>query len=186
MVMGLLMRARVWLPAAPLIVGLAACEAAAPTEPAVNQTVSYNNSPKPNLHLVESESWTNGASVSVVITPSGGVVQLAEHQLVVPRSAVTHPTVFTMTLPNGSNLMVDLHAVDKTTGEVVDEFSKPVLLILSYAGLNLSVDEQLKLTVVWLEDDAGNVVPMPSVVNPEAQHVTGWLTHFSQYAMGMN
>src|SRR5262245_48380176 len=183
MVMGLLKTARVWLPAAPLIVGLAACETAAPMEPAVNQTVSYSNSPKPNLHLVESKSWTNGASVSVVIMPSGGVVQLAEHQLVVPRSAVTHPTVFTMTLLYGSNVIVDLHAVDKTTGAVVDEFSKPVLLILSYAGLNLPDDEQLKLTVVWLEDGSGRLVPMPSVVNPGAEHVTGWLTHFSQYAM---
>jgi len=43
----------------------------------------------------------NGSRVSVVVGPSGG--QLAEHEQVIPRSPVSHPTVFTMTLLFGNN-----------------------------------------------------------------------------------
>ena len=52
----------------------------------------------------------NGGRVSVVVTPSGGVV-LAEHEQVIPRSPVTHPTVVTMTLLYGSRLTFSQYAM---------------------------------------------------------------------------
>ena len=184
--MRLLSTIKVLLPA-PLI-ALAACEAAPMAPVDVSQSVGYSQTLKTNLHLVERTSWADGAAVSVVVTPSGGVVQVEQHQLVVPKSAVVHPTVFTMSLQYGKNLIVDLHAVDKTTGEEVDTFRVPLRLELSYAGLQVSEDELRDLTVVWLQDDSadGALVPVRTTVNRNTQYVTGWLTHFSAYAMGMN
>ena len=185
--MRLLSTIKVLLPA-PLI-ALAACEAAAPTAPVdVSQTVAYSQTFKSNLQLVERTSWADGASVSAVITPSGGVVQVEQHQLVVPKSVVLRPTIFTMTLQYGRNLIVDLHAVDKTTGEVVDSFLVPLQLKLSYAGLPIARSDLHDLTVVWLQDDSadGQLVPVQTTINPNTEYVTGWLTHFSAYAMGMN
>src|SRR5688572_21490459 len=128
--MRLLSRIKTLLPA-PLIV-LAACEAAAPTAPVdVSRSFAYSQTFKSNLHLVERTSWADGASVSAVITPSGGVVQVEQHQLVVPKFAVPHPTVFTMTMQYGRNLIVDLNAFDKATGEQVDTFLVPLQLKLS-------------------------------------------------------
>ena len=184
--MRLLSRIKVLLPA-PLIV-LAACEAA-PTAPVdVSQSLGYSHTFKSNLHLVERTSWTEGASVAAVITPSGGVVQVEQQQLVVPKSAVAHPTVFTMTLLYGTNLIVELQAVDKTTGEEIDTFPVPLQLKLSYAGLPVAPDDLHDLTVVWLQDDSadGRLVPVKTTINPNTQYLTGWLTHFSAYAMGMN
>ena len=185
--MRVLSRIKVLLPA-PLVV-LAACEAAAPTAPVdVSQSVAYSQMFKSNLHLVERTSWADGASVSAVITPSGGAVQVEQHQLVVPKFAVPHPTVFTMTLLYGRNLIVDLHAFDKTTGQEVDTFLVPLQLELSYAGLPIAREDLHDLTVVWLQDDSpdGQLVPVKTTINPSTQYLTGWLTHFSAYAMGMN
>ena len=86
------------------------------------------------------------------------------------------------------NPIVDLHAVDKVTGEEVDTFRVPLRLELSYAGLQVSEEELRNLMVVWLQDDSadGRLVPVRTTVNRSTQYVTGWLTHFSAYAMGMN
>jgi hypothetical protein len=185
--MRLLSRITTLLPA-PLI-ALAACDVAAPTAPAeMTQSVSYSQTPKSNLHLVETTSGTEGASVSAVITPSGGAVEVGQHQLVVPKGAVIRPTVFTMTLLDGRNLILDLHAIDKASGDEVDTFVVPVQLRLSYADLQLSDKELNDLVVVWLPDGApnGRLVPVPTATSAGAQYVSAWLTHFSAYAMGMN
>jgi hypothetical protein len=86
------------------------------------------------------------------------------------------------------NLIIDLHAVDKVTGAEVDLFRVPLRLELSYAGLQVTEGDLRDLMVVWLQDDSpdGRLVPVRTTVNRSTQYVTGWLTHFSQYAMGMN
>ena len=185
--MRLLSRLTALLPA-PLI-ALAACDVAAPSAPAeLSQSVSYSQSPKSNLRLVEQSSWAGGASVSAVITPSGGVVQIDQHQLAVPKAAVSRPTVFTMTVLYGNNLIIDLQAFDKASGAEVDTFLVPVQLKLSYAGMQITKQDVNDLVVVWLEDDSANgrLVPVPTTIDAGRQCASAWLTHFSAYAMGMN
>jgi hypothetical protein len=65
--MRLLSRIMTLLPA-PLI-ALAACDMAEPTTPAgVSQAVSYSQTLKSNLRLVERASWAGGVSVSALLT----------------------------------------------------------------------------------------------------------------------
>jgi hypothetical protein len=88
----------------------------------------------------------------------------------------------------GAHLRVELNAVDRATGEPVDSFARPIELRLSYRFLPLRGVDVRRLVVLWLKDDSetGELVPVPTTVVPRSRYVVGSLTHFSQYAMGLN
>jgi hypothetical protein len=175
------------LPCAALLATLAACDQAAPSEPPA-VAVSYALNGKANLHLVETTSSAEQASVTTVIAPSGGLVRVGPHDLFVPKHAVLHPTIFTMTVQYGRYVVVELQAIDKVTGAEVSTFPQPLQLKLSYEGVSLDREDVHRLEVVWLQDESvnGRLVPVRTTLQPNERYVIGWVTHFSQYAMGMN
>jgi hypothetical protein len=175
--------------ACAMMLMLAACdgnEATAPADavaaPSHDYVYTYGT-----FQLVSAQTW-NVVKISNthVIGPEGGRLSLGLDELVVPAGAVQTQTVFKMTRQLGPHIMVDLNAYDRRTGAVIDTFAQPLELKLSY--LFARVPQPERLVVLWLKDESsdGELVPMPTRVSTRTRQVIGSLTHFSQYAMGMD
>ena len=168
---------------------LAACDAretmapSAPVgEPSHDYVYTYGT-----FQLVGSGTWNVvKLSNTHVIGREGGRLSLGLDELIVPAGAVSAPTVFKMTRQLGPHILVDLNAYDRQTGAVVDTFTQPLELRLSY--LFARVPQPERLVVLWLKDESsdGELVPMPTRVSTRTKQVIGSLMHFSQYAMGLN
>jgi hypothetical protein len=139
------------------------------------------------FQLIGSPTWSLvKVSRTQVIGRAGGRLVLGFDELIVPAGAVDRPTVFRMEREIGSQIVIDLDAHDRQSGNVIETFNKPVELKLSYMFANVSEPE--RLVVLWLKDGRsdGELVPMPTTVLTKTRHIVGSLTHFSQYAMGLN
>jgi hypothetical protein len=185
------MRLPAWSLGCALLLTTAACdggETLAPTEAlsTPSSDLVYMWGP---YQLVGSDDWSSlEITTTHTIGPQGGRIALGLDELVVPRGAVTSQTVFQMTRQLGPHIVVDLKAHDRRTGAVVNTFQQPLELRLSYRFTRLSQADMNRLVVLWLKDDRsdGELVPMPTRVVTRSRQVVGTLTHFSQYAMGMN
>jgi hypothetical protein len=185
-------RLRAWSLGCALLLTMAACDGRETTAPdieahaAPSSDLVYTWGP---YELVGSDDW---ASVKIttthIIGREGGRIVLGLDELVIPRGAVERQTVFRMTRQLGPHILVDLKAHDRRTGAVVDTFQQPLELKLSYRFTRLSQADMNRLVVLWLKDDRsdGELIPMPTRVVTRTRQVVGTLTHFSQYAMGMN
>ena len=174
------------LMAAPLIVMLAACNSDTTDIEVSGEPRDSHSIGLGDYRLVQTSATTFELSNSKVIGPAGGVLYLGLHQLIVPRGAVNADTRFTMTTKPGNNVIVDLNASDLATGQPVTQFPVLVQLKLSYLQLGISRSNAGRLTILWLKDDSptGELVPVKTTVQP--LHAIGWLSHFSQFAMGLN
>ena len=180
---------RLALLAMPMLLVMAGCDldSATSAEPVVapNYDYTFNFG---TYRLVQTSNTTFEFSNTRVIGPSGGVLYLGLHQLVVPRNAVKTQTRFTMTSKFGNNVIVDLHATDVTTGQTVSQFPVPLQLKLNYLLLGIPHSQAHRLTIVWLKDGSptGPVEPIKTTLQPMQYYAVGWVTHFSAFAMAMN
>lgn len=168
---------------------LCGCDRMEPTAPVDRNPVTANYGMLSGYQLVIGPNWSSlHISNTHVIGRGGGRVTLGLHELIVPPHAVQRPTVFRMTAMLGPHIVLDLSARDQGTGTEVSTFPKPLELRLSYRFLPLVSTQRDRLVVVWLKDDTefGELVPVPTVVSTQQQYISGTITHFSQYAMGMN
>jgi hypothetical protein len=169
------------------LVGCAETDPTAPFEqhaPRADYVDTYGS-----YQLVIGPSWTfMHISNSHVIGPQGGRLTLGWHELIVPPGAVQQPTVFRMTAKLGLHIVVDLTAADRVSGIPVTTFPLPLELKLSYRFFPMNAAQRDRLLVLWLKDDSptGELVPVPTIVNAQRRYISGSITHFSQYAMGMN
>ncbi|MEX2284722.1 MAG: hypothetical protein WEE89_19695 [Gemmatimonadota bacterium] len=182
-------RTRSALLAVPMLALLTACDmdAATSPEPVVAPSHDYTLN-FGTYQLVQTSRTTFELSNSKIIGPAGGVLYLGLHQLVVPRGAVKRYTRFTMTSKFGNNVVVDLTAVDLSTGAEISQFPLPLQLRLSYLLLGVPRSQAHRLTIVWLKDNSpdGAVEPVKTTLLPMQYYAVGWVTHFSQFAMAMN
>jgi hypothetical protein len=124
-----------------------------------------------------------GQYTSDVIGKEGGWLQVGTHYLYVAAGAVDSPTRFTMSLREGDNIVVELHAY-KTNGKVVSAFpANTVFLYMTYT--DAVIDALSTVGIGYLPEVAGAdpIVPMPSIVYPEYSVVGSNLTHFSTYGV---
>lgn len=130
--------------------------------------------------------------VTNLISLSGGSLTLLGHTLVVPRGAVTGPTLFTMIIGLNGYVEVHLEALGYSLlGGLLnlggDGFRKPVRVTLSYANAT-NVGDPNDLVIVHLPGWWGydRAEPVPSTVDPVRKTVTAELDHFSRYALASN
>ncbi len=178
------------LPGLLVLLALSACEIEQPTSP-VGQIdrPSYDTYNWGTYQLVTGTNWNNiEISNTRVIDAHGGRLTLGLHELVVPAGAVNKPTVFRMSKKIGPHVVVDLVAADQKSGVAVDTFAKPVELRLSYRFVPIHPSDFKRMAIFWLKDgsEQGELVPVPTRVERKTRHLIGSLTHFSQYAMGLN
>jgi hypothetical protein len=168
---------------------LLGCDGQDPTAPVDRNPAVVNHSALGGYQLVVGPDLNSlHISNTHVIGRKGGRITLGMHELIVPPRAVQRPTVFRMTAVLGPHVVFDLTAKDRATGEAVTSFPLPLELRLSYRFLPLASLQRDRLVVLWLKDETtmGELVPVPTTVSPQQQYVSGRITHFSQYAMGMN
>ena len=169
----------------------------APTEPITTQDPVEIESTSENLlggllgtvsGLFRTTVRLVGTVVAVVgdvgealIGPVGGLLEVADHDLVVPPGAVPHPATFRMEVLDGRMIGVELLATDPETGENVGEkgFTRPVQLALSYANADISRWNVDRLVIVRVHEDGTREV-LPSRVDRESQQVTAELDPYSR------
>lgn len=112
------------------------------------------------------------------IGPSGGVVKVGPHALVIPQGALKSYTRIRGTAPKGNTVLVDFepHGL---------RFARSTALSLSYkdCGLTGTLLGGLLLDVVYVDDDKSILEVLPSLNDLLNQRVIGRVDHFSGYAL---
>jgi hypothetical protein len=117
-----------------------------------------------------------------LVGPSGGAMDVLGHSLEVPAGVVVNPTLFTMVVPPGTAVQVELTAIGVASGVDMGArgFHDPVRLALSYEGAEGVAPDRLVLGRV--EPD-GSTTPIPSSVDVETRTVWADLHQFSRYTL---
>jgi hypothetical protein len=117
-----------------------------------------------------------------LVGPTGGTMDLLGHRLEVSAGGVANPTLFTMVVPPGRAVQVELTAIGVASGVDLGArgFHDPVRLGLSYEGAEGVAPDRLVLGRI--EQD-GSTTPIPSTVDLEARTVWADLQQFSRYAL---
>ena len=162
------------------LAGLAACDAQqtdvlfAPNADFVTHTSS----------VAQTRTITHGSRVTGLLLPTGGSITTEGHTLRVPAGAISQPMWFSMQVVETSVVHVKLRAWRAIDGAAVTQFPNTPLELT----LDASVLEKLDptgLTIVYLRDGTydGGKERVPSTFNQANWTVTGYLTHFSSYAL---
>lgn len=168
--------------------GVACSSDQAPVAPAAGATET--SAPEASLlgglidETTETVDETTGSLLACTVTethsttewvgPSGGVIRVGEHSLVIPRGALSSNTRIEATAPEGDILLVNFepHGL---------KFLKPTALTLDYSDCGLL--SGLKPGVVYIDDDRTILETLLSVNDPLRQRVTAKVDHFSGYAL---
>lgn len=171
------------------------CESA--TDPVGSPQLEIENSTSSLLSGEESESTLaileRSSSLLVEQTEillfqpgTSAEINLLGHTLKIPADAVERPTYFVMIVLPGTQVQVELHAVDAETGLDVggNGFKTAVQLALSYADLN-GVKDPYELTIAYIPHD-GAPEQLVTTIDDTAQTASAHLEHFSRYALCRN
>ena len=122
-------------------------------------------------------------SASQVVGPQGGTIRFGQHQLVIPTGALDRYVRISVEAPSDTVNSVRLfpHGLD---------FDKPARLTLSYGncGLLASTLNMLGLykpiRIAYTTEQLRILYWVPSTDDKWRQQTTGYLDHFSRYAVG--
>jgi len=111
---------------------------------------------------------------AAIIGPEGGTLDIGEHQLVIPRGALTRDELIIAEAPTSSLVDVEFSPEGLT-------FGRPAELTLSYEGCDVPADIGLVLAYVgW----GNRILELPpSQDQRDRSEVVGKIEHFSQYAV---
>ncbi len=134
------------------------------------------------------------ASVRQVIGPEGGTIHIGPHTLVISPGALTKtyridaeikPTKTRLVKPpKGRAPKPGFNVVNAVRFEPHLKFRTPVLLMMSYANCDFE-DSDSPSTAVVYTNPVLNVIHEiePSVDDRDAEVVSAWIDHFSNYAI---
>lgn len=119
-------------------------------------------------------------STTGVIGPLGGVLSLGNHAVQIPAGAVPTPTLFSLTVPSGRYMKVDVTAV----GVEHYVFGAPVSVTVDYSRCPAGRTERRSLTV-WYVAPATNapLEHMGGVDDPAKRRITFETGHLSGYVI---
>ncbi len=152
---------------------LASCgEAPATTAPA--QTISQHNLLWPVTGLLACTPLP-ADSVTQTVGPNGGTINVGPHSFTVPAGALDSAVAITAVAPSG------------TVNRIVFQpaglrFHRAARLTMSYANCGL-VTHLLPTQIAYVDDLLDILYYIPSIGNAQSQTVTGWVRHFSDYAV---
>jgi hypothetical protein len=111
---------------------------------------------------------------AAIIGPDGGTLHVGEHQLVIPKGALTREELIIAEAPTSSLVDVEFSPEGLT-------FGRPAELTLSYKGCDVPADIDLVLAYVgW----GNRILELPpSQDRRDLLEVVGEVGHFSQYAV---
>lgn len=114
-------------------------------------------------------------SITQVIGPAGGMIQVGPHKLTVPAGALDSAVSITAVAPSGTVNRI----VFQPTGLV---FGRAVWLTMSYANCN-TLGSMLPKRVAYVDDLLTILYYLRSFDNFSSQTVTARVRHFSDYAV---
>jgi hypothetical protein len=143
-------------------------------------TVSSNGSTK----VEKTRNVKRSNKAEAIITPLGGYVWVGGHVLKVPANAVTSPTVFSVQVVEANSYHLKFKAWRLLDGAAVTQFNR-VPLEMTFDVSDLENGDPTGLVVVYLQDGTttGGLEKITTKVNAANGTVTGYLTHFSSYAV---
>jgi hypothetical protein len=132
-------------------------------------------------------AWIGPLGGLIVITGGLKDGKLTLHSILVPPLAVLKSTLFTVTLPPGNIIAVQLRAQQKsglfgTTLVDVKRFNLPVVLTMSYAWATNLINPK-RVVLVFDPENGGPFVRVPGLLNLGALLYVAPLSHFSKYAI---
>jgi len=120
------------------------------------------------------------ATTSTVVTPLGGVLNVAGTSLSIPAGALLQPVTVTLTVPASNYVEIEL-TVD---GAPHFLFELPVTVTVSYARCNRSNIDHGPLSAWYIDSETKALLEqMPSIDNKLLRTVTFTTGHFSGYAL---
>jgi hypothetical protein len=130
-------------------------------------------SPNRPFDLLRCEPRPYDGDVAIV-GPDGGTLHVGEHQLVIPKGALTREELIIAEAPTSSLVDVEFSPEGLT-------FGRPAELTLSYKGCDVPADIDLVLAYVgW----GNRILELPpSQDRRDLSEVDGEIDHFSQYAV---
>jgi uncharacterized membrane protein YgcG len=143
----------------------------------------------PNGTYVIPTTGRNGDDIAIsYVTSRGGTLAAGGHQLVVPPGAVEQPTWFVMTVIGGNTVHVRLKAWRVSDRAPVTQFPEDAPIHLKLNAANVADVDQRYLSVLYLRDGRydGRLETQPSSFDAQNKVLTGYLTHFSEYCMGID
>jgi hypothetical protein len=159
------------------LLGLGSCaDVVQPT--AADARLSHSSAPT----LVECPTDVT-QSTSATIDLLGGTLELDGHKLVIPANAVLLPTDFTLTVPAGKYVKIDL----KADGAEHFQFEKPVSMTISYARCtraNIDKIEKHNLDIFYVDGNNAILENFGGEQDTANKTVTTSTDHFSGYAIG--
>ncbi len=114
-------------------------------------------------------------STTQTIGPEGGTIQIGAHSLVIPAGALASPTTITAVVAFGP-----VNAVRFQPEGL--QFEQPAYLTMSYANCDL-LGSLAPKQIAYTNDALDILEYLLSADDVFAQHVTGELHHFSEYAI---
>ncbi len=122
-------------------------------------------------------------TTSATIDLLGGTLELDGHKVVIPANALLFPTEFTLTVPAGKYVKIDVTA----NGAEHFQFEKPVSMTISYARCtraNIDKIEKHNLDVFYVDGNDAILENMGGDQNTTDKTVTTSTDHLSAYAVG--
>ena len=158
-----------------LVLGLAACDVARPTDALRAPVLTANSGPA----LIRCPLNTP-SSASATLGPLGGTLTLGGHRVVVPAGALLGPTHIQVTEPASQYVELSVQA----NGLPHFEFELPVVVTLSYERCTRSDLDKVPLGA-WYIDELTKALleDMGGVDDKAARTVTFSTLHFSGYAI---
>jgi hypothetical protein len=111
---------------------------------------------------------------AAIIGPDGGTLHIGEHQLVIPKGALTQEELIVADAPTSSLVDVEFYPEGL-------QFAKPAKLTLSYKDCQVPFDVDLRLAYVGWGLRILELPPSEDI--KDMSEVTGDIDHFSRYVV---
>ncbi len=134
--------------------------------------------------LMRSAEAVSGISLSTaafsvqqrISAETGGILNLLDVTLEIPPGAVPKDTIFSIDIP-------DINVFYNEFGTSGLVFDVPVKVTMSYRNADLGGVDESTIRIGWLNPNTNEFIDVECEVDFSTQTVTGYLDHFSAYAL---
>lgn len=145
------------------------------SNPLQSSTVKQPNLLKRNLAVAKVADEPAFAS-KIMSAADGGVISLVDVELTFPPQALSNDTLVFIDIP-------DVAVFENHFGTDGLRFNVPVKVVMSYRNADLSGVNENSIRLAWFNDKTGEWNSMQCTLNTASKIVTGYLEHFSAYAL---
>lgn len=163
--------------AIPFALFISSCAETLPLQPSP-ESLALRRTTSPNVHLLSCPTPLT-LTATKTIGPAGGSIQIAGHELHIPKGAVRRPTRFSVRAPAGESVQLDINAARQSHYR----FAVPARVTISYDRCPRQQDSS-DIDAWYIPDDApARPEAMGGVHDPVHRTVTFTTIHLSTFAV---